>query len=59
MQLKDAIQETANRDITQNVAAKFEKKVRVLDTNTFFVKQVFPYITHFFLFLLNVAIRLG
>jgi hypothetical protein len=40
VQLKDAIQETTNKEITQQVAARFEKKTKVLDTNTFFVKQV-------------------
>ena len=40
MQLKDTIQETTNKEITQQVAARFEKKTKVLDTNTFFVKQV-------------------
>ena len=45
VRLKDAIQETANREITQQVAARFEKKTKVLDTNTFFVKQVRSYFT--------------
>eukprot|EP01036_Dinobryon_divergens_P028875 gene28875-37887_t len=39
VRLKDAIQETTNKEITQQVAARFEKKTKVLDTNTFFVKQ--------------------
>jgi hypothetical protein len=38
--IKDTIQETTNYELTQQIAAKFEKKVKVLDTNTFFVRQV-------------------
>lgn len=37
--IKDTIQEAVNYEQTQQVAAKFEKKTKVLDVNTFFVRQ--------------------
>eukprot|EP01038_Epipyxis_sp_PR26KG_P012843 gene12843-17217_t len=37
--IKDAVQEISNFELTRAVAAKFEKKARILETNTFFVRQ--------------------
>ena len=37
--LKDGIQESANYEVTRSVAARIEKKARVLELNTFFVRE--------------------
>eukprot|EP00981_Chlorochromonas_danica_P004234 scaffold857_cov152-Ochromonas_danica.AAC.17 len=37
--IKDTIQEGLNYELTRQVAAKFEKKAKILDNNTFFVRQ--------------------
>ena len=37
--LKDTIQESINYEITRQVAGKFEKKTKVLENNTFFVRE--------------------
>ncbi|RYG63503.1 hypothetical protein EON64_15825 [archaeon] len=37
--VKDTIQESLNYEVTRQVAAKFEKKAKVLENNTFFVRQ--------------------
>ena len=37
--LKDAIQESATRELTRTIAAKIDKKARVLEFNSFFVRE--------------------
>lgn len=37
--IKDTIQESMNYELTRQVAAKFEKKAKILENNTFFVRQ--------------------
>lgn len=37
--IKDTMQEAVNYEITQQVAARFEKRAKVLEHNTFFVRQ--------------------
>ena len=39
MKLKDRIQETANFETTRAVASKIEKKAKVLEHNTYFVRE--------------------
>ena len=37
--VKDAVQESANREVTRSVAARIEKKANVLENNSFFVRE--------------------
>lgn len=37
--IKDTLQEATNYELTRQIAAKFEKKARILETNTFFIRQ--------------------
>jgi hypothetical protein len=37
--IKDTIQEATNYELTRQIAAKFEKKARILENNLFFIKQ--------------------
>jgi hypothetical protein len=37
--IKDTIQEATNYEITRQIAAKFEKKAKILENNLFFIRQ--------------------
>lgn len=37
--IKDSVQQSTNYELTRQVAATFEKKARILEKNTFFVRQ--------------------
>jgi hypothetical protein len=50
--LKDKIQEDSTYAITRTIAAKIEKKAKVLENNTFFVREGYL-LTHLTIYLLT------
>lgn len=44
--IKDAIQESNNFELTRQVAAKIEKKAKILEQNAFFVREGSPSSRH-------------